>query len=938
MKTKLLIILIYLFSPIIYISGADKLNDKITVNNLIESTPYLHQDENSYLIAFSKDVTRALMDVIELPFSIESNKIENNEDEDELNKYNLWIISNYSNINDITTSLPFLKINYDILTTDTMHYHDYSDLKDKKIILKRTPFASNVIDPLGENYFKHIIYTNNAYSGIKLLTEGYGDYFIADEILSKNISDEKSKYNIVTYKSELPPFELYYASTDENLIKSINRGLGKLHSDKTFDYIYDKWFGIEKTKSKTWYIYLSLILIISILILVWIVIYIYKKLLRKAINKNKKAYNKIYELNQSLNLLARSSHLEIFMFDIHEQMLYYLEKGEFTKKPLREDQLLEDIHPEDIKKYQNDYLRFLENDIDIMTASLRVYNKKQKKYNYYEYVLKPLKKDFTGKTYRFIFSRKNETRNQEKIKKQKDIIKSLNLALRSASLIRWQYNIKKNTLKFINSNYIVTEMSESDFYENICLEDRNKFSEYLIKASMYNEVENIIIRIKMFNSEEYKPFEISSLIKYDNEFNPIEVYGIMKDLSEMKFYQDKIYELKNNIEIAIVAGNMSVWNYDRIEETFIILNGPGINGGKMTKEEYLSFSHPEDKNILFGAMQDIFDKKIDKTTVEFRLNINDTGWKWYSCSLSSIPTDQSNRYVTGTRKDITQEIEDKLLLEKTNIELKRSNELHFKNKMLLELILNQLPIPIYIKDPINGTLRYINEEAKKLFNITIESPDFDFLIEDYAVTCREIDKMILESGDNYIANELLYLKSGEVKNTFVKKIIIEINDEKRLLVVRTDLSQQYKYQIKSDILLKTLSSLNIYVWNYNTKTNIINFGDICLNTNRDLKAYDGLSSFLNLIHPDDKGAISEMIAEYLQKGTGEYNFIYRMDILEDGKYEWWESKSVVETKFDDGEEYIFISGVEMNINDKILSQQNKIHAPFVNKEIGDSNH
>ena len=43
-----------------------------------------------------------------------------------------------------------------------------------------------------------------------------------------------------------------------------------------------------------------------------------------------------------------------------------------------------------------------------------------------------------------------------------------------------------------------------------------------------------------------------------------------------------------------------------------------------------------------------------------------------------------------------------------------------------------------------------------------------------------------------------------------------------------------------------------------------------------------------------------------------------MDLLEKGVYEWWESKSVVETIHDNIGTYILVYGVEININDKVM--------------------
>ena len=74
------------------------------------------------------------------------------------------------------------------------------------------------------------------------------------------------------------------------------------------------------------------------------------------------------------------------------------------------------------------------------------------------------------------------------------------------------------------------------------------------------------------------------------------------------------------------------------------------------------------------------------------------------------------------------------------------------------------------------------------------------------------------------------------------------------------------------------------------------------------------------MHPDDREACRERIKSYIKAGSGEFTHRYRMDLLNKGKYEWWESRSVVETINNELGTYIFVYGVEININDKVAEE------------------
>ena len=52
------------------------------------------------------------------------------------------------------------------------------------------------------------------------------------------------------------------------------------------------------------------------------------------------------------------------------------------------------------------------------------------------------------------------------------------------------------------------------------------------------------------------------------------------------------------------------------------------------------------------------------------------------------------------------------------------------------------------------------------------------------------------------------------------------------------------------------------------------------------------------------------------KGSGEYNMRYRIDIEEKGDYQWWETRAIVETIIDNvNGDYVVFYGIDLNINE-----------------------
>ena len=194
----------------------------------------------------------------------------------------------------------------------------------------------------------------------------------------------------------------------------------------------------KEQKGTQWYIYSIILSVLAILTVLVFIIFILRKLVRKATRESKEAFNKIRELNHSISLLIQNSKVDIYIYDINEMILYTLEGDNYRKKQITEDELIKYIHNEDKNTYYKEYQDFIEGKLEFMIAHLRIFNKMENKFFFYEYVLKPLKKDYSGKVERFMFSRKNETEKQERLQEQDELIQRFNLAFKDAKLDRWE--------------------------------------------------------------------------------------------------------------------------------------------------------------------------------------------------------------------------------------------------------------------------------------------------------------------------------------------------------------------------------------------------------------------------------------------------------------------------------------------------------------------
>ena len=139
---------------------------------------------------------------------------------------------------------------------------------------------------------------------------------------------------------------------------------------------------------------------------------------------------------------------------------------------------------------------------------------------YYEYLIYPTVIDEVNqKVVKYIYLRKNVTRQNENLLTQQDTIKSLNLALASANLLRWQYDIEDETFTIIDSNFKELKLSKQSFRKCILPSNYEIFINHLQEVSHSDNDHGVTIRIRFPEQFIYKPYEMHSLVRRDETGN-----------------------------------------------------------------------------------------------------------------------------------------------------------------------------------------------------------------------------------------------------------------------------------------------------------------------------------------------------------------------------------------------------------------------------------
>ena len=130
------------------------------------------------------------------------------------------------------------------------------------------------------------------------------------------------------------------------------------------------------------------------------------------------------------------------------------------------------------------------------------------------------------------------------------------MAMSSAKLVRWQYDFASDILKYTDVNLDEYAL-KSDMAKLLTHRDYRKDLSYVFEHLMdtYDPV-SIISWQKYACDEDYKPYEVCCNISRDKEGNPVSLFGIARDISEVHTFQQQLKEKIKLLET--IKDNMPV--------------------------------------------------------------------------------------------------------------------------------------------------------------------------------------------------------------------------------------------------------------------------------------------------------------------------------------------------------------------------------------------
>ena len=374
---------------------------------------------------------------------------------------------------------------------------------------------------------------------------------------------------------------------------------------------------------------------------------------------------------------------------------------------------------------------------------------------------------------------------------------------------------------------------------------------------------------------------------------------IINDITEQVKSEEKLRQSQRKIEMAMQTADIIFWEFD--VQTQLFYNDRRVDGkydysNTLSLKRFMEIIHPEDQEKTTALAERLLNGEDFSFCTEDRICFPGSQ-EWQYCTVNGVPFERDNngrivKYV-GTRKN--------------NTELQRK-------KKFQEKILDSVPLPIHIKD-VADNFRYVfcNEESKRMFGINVDVRANDVLEEEDALRVQKTDLEVFNTGEPYLGLERLVLKDGRSYDMIVRKSIIEDDGKRLLLNIRWDQSLQNEQKRRAQLLSFTMEMMDAFTWFYEPDKMRISFGDGFDKVGRKASEINSLEKYLSCVHPDDREEFASSLATLLTKGNGTWTIVSRIDFTGSGRYEWWESRGILETTTLNDAPYQYMFGMTINI-------------------------
>lgn len=526
MKTHALILMLSFLSAVQGIAGESR---KIIIRGDNAFPPYEFINDKGEPDGFNVDLTRAIMEELNMPYDLQLEDWSTVLHELEDKKVDLVTGVAKSEIREdnVKLSRAHSYIDYILVCRKDNSIRDKSELSKKKIIVQLSSLPYRKLEEM--NFDANLILVNNMMEGLTMLSEGKGDVAICPDNMAKYIIYKDGLTNLNIVDSGWSRWDNCFASADNRLLEQVNSAILQLKKNGVYDRIHMKWLGEKQIFAMPVWVYFLLGALLMTALLLFIIVSIYKRRAKKgemllraeneklnALLLEKRNHEKeMKEQETRLDLAMDAGNVSAWVYEPDTREIRTLRGNALAGKGLSWEDNLAILHPDD-HAMQIELFKLLLNGTKDKADTIFRYLSEDGTYHHYE--SRMIVKKEEGKVVAILGSQKDITQDVYKNKILKNTVEKLRFAIQTAGMAMWEFD--SNTLMFTAYNDPIAD------YKDGALISISTFDSYLHEdGTEWERLEKA--KQAMKNGEDLSfDYVIKMKTKYDSDWQYCTVRGV----------------------------------------------------------------------------------------------------------------------------------------------------------------------------------------------------------------------------------------------------------------------------------------------------------------------------------------------------------------------------------------------------------------------------
>lgn len=526
-----------------------------------------------------------------------------------------------------------------------------------------------------------------------------------------------------------------------------------------------------------------------------------------------------------------------------------------------------------------------------------------------------------GQIERYIFTFDDIT---ERYRQGKALIQSelkTSLAIKSSGSAQWDFDCRDQTFTLYkySSFEVDSVLSCEKFCSFVHPLDVQKVSKLINMMRCGAEQNHTLnLRLKHDGNHEWQYITMTCApLEYDENGKIIKYTGLRHNSTKMIRLQKELEDINTQLSLVLEVGNIIPIEWDinkniiyitskRMKDKYADIFDSSING--MPVDTIYDYIYPGDRENVKLVFEGFVENKLDSISEIIRFDRNKDFRRYFELSLAAHRNIKGDIIkVIGCMHDIT---------------LRREAEIQKEmNDRFIQSVLDNIPFPVQVLD-IENDNKYIywNKESENLFGNGLYKSPNDILLDKEAADALNASVKVYSSGRNTLEHEYIKTITGKELETYVSRSIIYHGEKRLVLIVRWDISDMLELQRKSKLLSSSIDYLNGFTWSCDVDTGVFTYGAGLQKTGADPDALNTILKFAAMVHPEDRREYIKFFDDFILRSKGEYSITYRADLSGNNRYEWWESRGILEVDPNTGRKFFY--GIDINIQShKIVEEQ-----------------